>query len=337
MKVPIQRHLGHAELSRAITQAAGGRFFDLRRGRSDWEALSAEFNLSMAECLQLFDSSQSPIEARNMPCAHKWTNEDRRALCTLVGDTFGHMTADSWRLADTYMNTQQTVCFTAHGFWKKPHLTAGIYAEFHMLRGSGLKWKEIREQYAPYYRNDTSIASAFYQHKSKHPSLGSSAAAAAAAMSAWQAADRARIRELIWHHRDSIDADSLMQIASAEFPDKPAASTAKLCCNLLSEAKCKPLGQDALRQLQLLVNGHGEDWPRIGAEMQMFPERAQNNWVKYGKADEYVGGWSGDELEKLQYCIARDMAPSEAARYIGTKLPKQCWYKMRRIQRAGHL
>ncbi|KAJ1878431.1 hypothetical protein LPJ66_011893, partial [Kickxella alabastrina] len=89
-----------------------------------------------------------------------------------------------------------------------------------------------------------------------------------------------------------------------------------------------------MAKLKQLVGKHGEDWARIDSELGTFPGRAQFSWIKYGHI-EFSGQWTDSELQKLRICMDKGMDGTEASRYIGTRLPRQCINKMNYIRNKG--
>ncbi|KAJ2139655.1 hypothetical protein IW136_002825, partial [Coemansia sp. RSA 678] len=300
-----------AELSIRVTQLAD-QAYDEQRGRCDWDSVARDMDMSLIECLRLFDASLSTVPVQTLPNITDWSADDLSTLKSLVLEQFGAVTADEWRLVGIYMNVEQTDCFMAYGICNHHRMTPDLYEAITQHRNNGLKWKVIFEKY-PIFGTMGSFYSAYYLFKEP------SGPKPKATRKKWSDADTCKIKELVQTYCKPGNMRDVLIQAQMAFPDISQESIlGKIKQFIFKSSNITNADMDRVNKL---VDVYGKDWERIGQEIDCTARRAQRIWSRHQERQNVTLAWTDDELDILRKCIRDGVGVTEASRRIGTKTP----------------
>ncbi|KAJ2135321.1 hypothetical protein IW136_004318, partial [Coemansia sp. RSA 678] len=298
-----------AEQSIHVTQMAG-RTYDEQRGRCDWESIARDMNVSLIECLRLFDSSVSTVPVRSLPNITDWSAEDISTLKSAVSEKFGVITADEWRLIGVYMNIEQSDCFMAHNICTLSRMTPDMYKAITRHKNNGLQWKDIFELY-PILNSVSVLRDAYHRFKERDDSEPKTLRLK------WSDADTCLLKELVQTYDKPGNRREFLTRAQTAFPSRSQTSILDKSRRIIS--KPQVITNDAMDRVNKLVGAYGKDWARIGQEIDVTPLRAQRIWTLHQERQKVTLTWTENELDILRKCIHDGVGMAEASRLIGTK------------------
>ncbi|PIA14117.1 hypothetical protein COEREDRAFT_10645 [Coemansia reversa NRRL 1564] len=149
----------------------------------------------------------------------------------------------------------------------------------------------------------------------------------------WTESETTRIREILKEHYKPGSIRLAIKVATAEFADKPKIKVMTKVSSTRNELYLKPSKHNEAK-MRRLVETHGEDWVRIGVEMRITANQAQNLWRKCAQLHITTPAWTEDEVEILRKCIKNGIGSSKASRLVGTKLIANCANMMQRLRKS---
>ncbi|KAJ2757407.1 hypothetical protein GGI19_000008 [Coemansia pectinata] len=307
----------------ALVTRAAERHFDSALGQFNWEAVASELDITLIECLDLFDASNSTIQPRSLIETYGgWSKTDMVALKQFIADNYADGSTVDWKLAGTYMNVDALECQRIGlGTFKGPINEVG-YRRICELRKSKLNWKDIYQHFLQ-YPSVTSLHARYYRFKAKLEGVTSVRLTAE-----WTDIERERAKDLIKQHMKSTTRSELADIIQRELPARPLSDIRTFSYRHVREFKVGRMHADQMVRLRELVDEYGEDWDRIGKELDVLPSRAQRNWFEYGGDVGNRSAWSADETRQLQHLIDSGVKAKEAAKLLRVGSLRAYYYKM---------
>ncbi|KAJ2875145.1 hypothetical protein GGH93_001828 [Coemansia aciculifera] len=307
----------------ALVTRAAERHFDSALGQFNWEAVASELDITLIECLDLFDASNSTIQPRSLIETYGgWSKTDMVALKQFIADNYANSSTVDWKLAGTYMNVDALECQRIGlGTFKGPINEVG-YRRICELRKSKLNWKDIYQHFLQ-YPSVTSLHARYYRFKAKLEGVTSVRLTAE-----WTDIERERAKDLIKQHMKSTTRSELADIIQRELPARPLSDIRTFSYRHVREFKVGRMHADQMVRLRELVDEYGEDWDRIGKELDVLPSRAQRNWFEYGGDVGNRSAWSADETRQLQHLIDSGVKAKEAAKLLRVGSLRAYYYKV---------
>ncbi|KAJ2130139.1 hypothetical protein IW136_005648 [Coemansia sp. RSA 678] len=300
--------------------------YDEQRGRCDWDSVAQDLNMSLIECLQLFDTSLSTVPVQTLPNITDWSVDDLSTLKSLVLEQFGAVTADEWRLVGIYMNVEQTGCYMAYGICTLPRMTPDLHRAITQHRNASLEWKDIFEKY-PLFGSVQILCNAYHLYKEHSGTKQKNV------LQKWTDEEISRLQDIIKAYYRPGNRSQLSFQAQMAFPKRTEASILGKIRQYTS--KNSNITQKDMDHVNTLVEAYGKDWERIGQETDVSPRRAQRIWAQHQQRQKVTQAWTKEELETLRNCIRDGIGMAEASRIIGTKMSYACNAKMQSLKRAG--
>ncbi|KAI8320587.1 hypothetical protein GQ54DRAFT_298558 [Martensiomyces pterosporus] len=125
-----------------------------------------------------------------------------------------------------------------------------------------------------------------------------------------------------------VEDDKLAAAASSTSAGKTSvASSSKSLASIVHLT----LGQ--FYTMQRLVRKHGENWDLIAAHLGIRQRDLKRCWRGYSVNSRVTTKWTDQETELLCQCVDANIDIVEAALIIGTKIPRQCRYKLAYLKR----
>ncbi|PIA14109.1 hypothetical protein COEREDRAFT_82937 [Coemansia reversa NRRL 1564] len=314
------------ELSVRVTQRAE-QLYDKDRGRCDWEAVANEFEKPLMQCLALYDAALSTIVARSRPNITDWPVEDVEVIKSFVAKHLDSITSDNLRLASIYMNVTHDDCISINFLFGRPKMTADLHEAIKQCREDGMRWKDIHVKY-PFWRSWQTLCFSYTRFGRKLPHK-----AARDVQIKWTKSETTRIQEILKEHYKPGNIRLAIQVATAEFAYKPKIKVKGKIIRTHKKLYLKPSKQNEAK-MRRLVETHGEDWIRIGAEMRITTNQAQKLWKKCAQLHSATSAWTEDEVEILRKCIKNGIGPAEASRLVGTKRICNCANMMNTLRKS---
>ncbi|KAJ2742075.1 hypothetical protein GGI20_004738 [Coemansia sp. BCRC 34301] len=318
-----QRQQQSVRVTRTVEQ-----HFDSTLGRCNWNVISSEVGLPPIECLDLFDVSASTIKPRSLiDTTGDWSKADVDELMQFVAAHFTDSSAVDWRLAGAFMNVDSLECQRIGQGTINGLVNAVAYRRICEYRESGQRWKDIHQHFQQ-YPTYILLRSRFHCHKRKLEGRLVTKYA-----TEWTDAERKRTKEIVRQHQASMATPELVDVVQRELPHKPADDIFLIVSGLRYRLRFGRMTNAQMNQLLELVAEYGEDWDRIGQELDVLPSRALRNWEKYCESDDKRVGWSFDDALQLQHLTEAGVKPKEAAKLLGTKSQRACQVKAPFIRR----
>ncbi|KAJ2745415.1 hypothetical protein GGI20_002169, partial [Coemansia sp. BCRC 34301] len=282
-----------------VTRAAE-QHFDSTLGRCNWKVVSSEVGLPLIECVDLFDASASMIKPRSLiDTTGSWSKADVDKLKRFVAAYFADSSAVDWKLVGAFMNVDVLECQRIGQGTIDGLVNAVAYRRICEYRESGRRWKDIHQHFQQY---PTYILLRTGFHHLKRKLEGRLVTKYA---TEWTDDERERAKEI------------LVDVVQRELPHKPASDILLMVSGLRNWLRYGLMNKTQITRLRKLVVEYGEDWDRIGQELEALPSRAQRNWEKCGESGGERVGWSFDDTLQLQHLTAAGVKPVEAAKLLG--------------------
>ncbi|KAJ2791287.1 hypothetical protein H4R20_006886, partial [Coemansia guatemalensis] len=267
----------------------------------------------------------STVVRRSQPNFADWSIEDIVMLRKFVTEHFDPLMGEGIRLASIYMNIRHEDCTPVCSMLARPKITSDLYKTIKQCRDGGMKWKEIHARYS-FWRNPKALCNSYY-----HFSQKSAQKAARGNNVRWTKSETARVKEIIKEHGELDSLKQAIEVAIAEFNDKPEASVKKKIlythCDIYRGASIRKM-----EKFRALVDTYGDDWKRIGAGMGLSAEKARYIWAEYEQRLNWTPLWTESETEIIRNCIKAGIKPAEASRLVGTKSIYNCAKKMNALK-----
>ncbi|KAJ2745377.1 NADH-cytochrome b5 reductase-like [Coemansia sp. BCRC 34301] len=296
-----------------VTMAAE-RHFDSVLGRCNWNAVSIEVGLPLIECVDLFDASVSTIKPQSLiDTTGGWPKADVDELKYFVAAYFADSSAVDWKLAGAFMNVDSLECRRiGQGTYNGP-INAVAYKRICEYREFGRCWKDIHQHFWQ-YPTSTVLRIRFYALRTKLE-----ARLVTKYATKWTDDERERAKEIVRRHQASMATPELVDAVQRELPHKPANDISLIARRLRRELKFGQMTSTLMTRLRELVVECGEDWDRIGQELDVLPSRVLRNWKRYCESGGNRADWSFDDTLQLQHLTVAGIKPKEAAKLLGAK------------------
>ncbi|PIA15413.1 hypothetical protein COEREDRAFT_9354 [Coemansia reversa NRRL 1564] len=314
------------ELSVRVTQRAE-QLYNKDRGRCDWETVANEFGKPLLQCLALYDSSSSTIVARSRPNITDWPIEDVEVLKSFIAKHLDSTTSNNLQLASIYMNVRHDDCVFINSMLSRPKMTADLHEAIKQCRDNGMRWKDIHERY-PFWYSLAAFRSSYMHFRDELPQTADKDNKIK-----WTESETTRIQEILKEHYKPGSMRLAKKVATAEFADKPKIKVLNKVIRTRNNLYLKS-NKHNVEKIRRLVETHGEDWVRIGAEMRITANQVQNLWKKCAQRYNVTSGWAEDEVEIIRNCIKNGIGPAEASRLVGTKLMSTCADMMNKLNNS---
>ncbi|KAJ2081142.1 hypothetical protein H4R24_002564 [Coemansia sp. RSA 988] len=315
------------ELSVRITQRAD-QLYDENRGCCDWDTVANEFDKPLLECLELYDTALSTTVRQSRPNIADWPVETIGMLKTFPTKHADLIAGNNLRLFGIYVNVRDEDCITFHHMVNYPRMTSELYELVKKCREDGMKWEGIHIKY-PFMRNLEALSSSYrrFGHESPRKS-------AKCVRTIWTKSETTRIQEILKEYWKPGDMKSAIQVAIAEFVDRPKNAVISKLRETQNTTYLSP-NKNMVEKIRGLVDRHGEDWERIGAEMGFTAKQIR---ILRRNGEEWLNRtptWTDGETEVLRRCIKDGVRPADASKLIGTKSLYSCMSKMKTLNNRG--
>ncbi|KAJ2081347.1 hypothetical protein H4R24_002405 [Coemansia sp. RSA 988] len=314
------------ELSVRITQRAD-QLYDEDRGCCDWDTVANEFDKPLLECLELYDTSLSTTVRQSRPNIADWPDGTIEMLKTFIKKHADLIAGDNLRLFGIYVNVRDEDCITLHHLVNSPRMTPELYELIKKCREDGMEWKDIYIKY-PFGRNYKILNRSYRQFNHEAPRKS-----AKYVRTIWTESETTRTQEILNEHWKPWDMKSAINVAIVEFADKPKSVILSKLNRMQSETYLRP-NKHMVEKIRGLVNTHGEDWERIGAEMEFTANQIRILRKNGEKWLNRTPEWTDSELEVLRRCIKDGLLPEDASKLIGTKSTARCASKIKALENA---